>query len=332
MICLGIESTAHTFGVGIVDGDGTILANEKDVYRPNLGSGIHPNEARDHHKRVCWTVVENALKKAKVPIEDVKLISIATGAGLAPCLLVGMEVAKKIASENSLLIVCVNHQIAHIEIGRLACKMDDPVMLYTSGGNTQVVAFESGKYRVFGETEDIPLGNLIDAFGREAKLRFPAGSALEELAKRGKKYVKLPYSVKGMDVSYSGMLTYLKGLIGKYSVEDLCFSLQETAFAMVVEVSERAMAHTQKNQLLLTGGVAANKRLQEMCMKMCDERDAKFCTVPLKYSGDNGAMIAWTGILAKSSATKEYSKVDIRPRWRTDDVEITWRQAPNYNL
>lgn len=197
-------------------------------------------------------------------------------------------------------------------------------MLYVSGGNTQVIAFEGGKYRIFGETLDIAIGNFMDSFARLAKLQFPGGPKIEELAKMGK-YIELPYNVKGMDVCFGGLLTNLKQKLEKYKIEDLCFSLQETAFAMLIEVSERAMAHCNKKELLLTGGVAANKKLQEMCNIMCRERNAEFHAVPSEYAGDNGAMIAWQGILEKEKATKDYDKMDIKPRWRTNEIEVNWR-------
>jgi universal protein Kae1 len=322
MICLGIESTAHTFSCGIVDSKGNILSNVKDMYRPPSGWGIDPSKAKQHHIDVAERIISEALAIAKIEKPD--LIAYSCGPGLPPCLHVGKNKAIEYAKKFNVPIVPVNHCIAHLEIGKLLSKFKDPVMLYVSGGNTQVIAFEAGKYRVFGETEDIGIGNLLDAFGRAAKIDFPAGPKIEELAKKGK-YIELPYSVKGMDVAFSGLKTKLERMIGKFPIEDLCFSLQETCFAMLVEVSERAMAHCQKNELILTGGVAANKRLAEMCEIMCKERGAKFFHVPIQYAGDQGAMIAWNGILAKDSATKDYNKLEIMPSWRTDDVDIKWK-------
>jgi len=318
MICLGIESTAHTFGAGLVDSKGKIISNIKDMYRPPAGWGIDPSKAKQHHIDVADKIISEAL------IEKPDLIAYSMGPGLPPCLKIGRDKAVEYAKKFNIPIVPVNHCIAHLEIGKLLAKFKDPVMLYVSGGNTQVIAFEAGKYRVFGETEDIGIGNLLDAFGRAAKIDFPAGPEIEELAKKGK-YIELPYSVKGMDVTFSGIKTKLEKMIGKFPIEDLCYSLQETCFAMLVEVTERAMAHCQKNELILTGGVAANKRLAEMCAIMCKERGAKFFQVPIQYAGDQGAMIAWNGILSKELATKKYDKSEINSKWRTDEVDITWK-------
>ncbi|MBU3905122.1 MAG: bifunctional N(6)-L-threonylcarbamoyladenine synthase/serine/threonine protein kinase [Nanoarchaeota archaeon] len=316
MICLGIESTAHTFGVGIMK-DEEVLANIRDMYLPKIG-GIHPREASEHHTLVAKEVIEKALNEAKLKLKDIDLIAFSAGPGLPPCLRVGAVVARYLGLKLNVPIIPVNHCIAHIEIGKLKTGATDPVTLYASGGNTQVLAFTEGRYRVFGETQDQGIGNMLDHFGRDAGLKHPGGPKIEKLAKDGK-WVELPYVVKGMDMSFSGILTSASKKLKENNLEDLCYSIQETCFAMLTEVTERALAHTDKNEVLLTGGVAANKRLQEMLNIMCIERGAKFYAVPNDLSGDNGAMIAWTGILNKN---KIFFDTKIDRFWRTDDVEI----------
>ena len=316
MKVLGIESTAHTFGVGVVNEKGEILFDKRDMYKPKIGWGIDPKEARKHHEKVADKIIEDALKVGKPD-----LIAFSAGPGLPPALLVGLKKAMELAKKFKTKIVEVNHCIGHIEIGRLLTKAKDPIILYLSGGNTQVIGFENRRYRIFGETEDISIGNLIDVFARENNLGMPGGPMIEELAKKGKKYIKLPYSVKGMDVSFSGILTALKKL-KKERIEDLAYSLQETAFAMLIEISERAIAHLKKEELMIVGGVAANKRLNEMARIMCEDRGAKLYQIPKEFAGDNGTMIAWVGYLMREKAREN---VDIKPRWRTDEVEINYR-------
>lgn len=321
---LGIECTAHTFGIGIVD-KGKVLANVKDMYITDVG-GIVPVEAAKHHRDVAETIYQQALDKAGISEKDIDAIALSNAPGLAPCLLAGLEFAKKKAKELKVDIVPVNHCIAHLEIGR-SVGASDSVLLYASGANTQIIAFASGKYRVFGETLDIGIGNFIDKFARHAGMGFPGGPKIEQKAKNGE-YIELPYSIKGMDVSFSGMQTKLQQLYdsGK-KIEDLSFSLQETAFAMLVEAAERAMAHTGKNELVLGGGVACNARLQEMCSIMCKEREAKMFCPAKELLTDNGAMIAYTGeiIFNYGGHELEPDKVDILPRQRTDDVDILYR-------
>lgn len=225
-------------------------------------------------------------------------------------------------------LVGVNHCVAHVEIGKLAMKIEDPVTLYVSGGNTMVTAFDEGRYRVFGETLDIAIGNMLDVFAREIGLQHPGGAKIERLAMKGEKFIPLPYIVKGMDLSYSGLLTAALNKIKECRVEDLSYSLQEVAFSMLAEVTERAVAHTGKEEVLLTGGVGRNKRLQEMLQAISSEHDAVFYVVPDNLAGDNGAMIAWTGLLAyKSGQTISIEESFVRPKWRLDDVDIPWIQG-----
>lgn len=328
--CLGIESTADDFGVGIVTFNGKVLANISSDYAPEEG-GIHPREAARHHAEVADTILQEALSKAGIKTRDLKLIAFSQGPGLGPCLRTGATVARALAAYLNLPLVGVNHSIAHIEIGKLTTGATDPLTLYVSGGNTIVSAFDSGRYRIFGETLDIALGNCLDVFAREAGLKhkpgMPLGAALEKFAAKGEKLIPLPYVVKGMDLSLSGLLTAAIALLHKseYKLEDLCYSLQEHAFCMVTEVTERALAHTEKKEVLLTGGVAANKRLQTMLNAIAEEHGARFNVVPREFAADNGAMIAWTGVLAYThGAVTPLEESFVKLRWRLDKVDVPW--------
>jgi len=330
-ICLGIESSADDFGIGIATFKGEILANQSDSYIPTEG-GIHPREAARHHAEVADRVLNQALTKAKIKPQDLTAVAFSQGPGLGPCLRTGATVARALASYLEVPLVGVNHSVAHIEIGKLKTGAKDPVTLYASGGNTMVTAYGSGRYRVFGETLDIALGNCLDVFAREAGLRsrkgLPLGAAVEQLALKGDKLVSLPYVVKGMDLSLSGLLTSATAALREgYRLEDVCFSLQENAFSMVTEVTERALAHTEKKEVLLTGGVAANKRLQSMLAIIAEEHDARFSVVPLEFATDNGAMIAWTGTLAfRHGLVTSLEESFVKLRWRVDKVDVPWIQ------
>jgi len=328
--CLGIESTADDFSVGIASFEGEILANVMDAYLPEEG-GIHPREAAQHHSQVAAKVIAEAFEKAGIKPKDITVIAFSQGPGLGPCLRTGATAARALATYLKVPLVGVNHCVAHIEIGKLVTGAKDPVTLYVSGGNTIVAAYEAGRYRIFGETLDIAVGNCLDVFARNAGLKqkkgMVFGAMVEKLAERGEKLISLPYSVKGMDLSFSGLLTaaiqLLKG--GKHKLEDICYSLQETAFSMLTEVTERALAHTEKPEVLLTGGVAANKRLQQMLKIIAEEHDARFCVVPKEYALDNGAMIAWTGVLAyKHGLTISIEESVVKRKWRLDEVDVPW--------
>ena len=368
-LILGIESTAHTFGAGVVE-NGKILANVKRSYTTEKG-GIIPVEAARHHFENKNEIYFEALTKSGIKEKEIDAIAFSQGPGLSLCLLEGMKFVKELSERLKKPVVPVNHCIAHLEIGRLT-GAKDPVMLYVSGANTQIIAYEAGKYRIFGETLDVGVGNFIDNFARYAGIGFPGGPKIAELAEKSNtknfstknfgatkskkkqdfvgNYIELPYKVKGMDVALSGILTNLKQKLEskKYLLQDLAYSMQETVFAMLVETAERALAHTGKKELLLGGGVACNKRLQEMCEIMCDERIEKTrMFVPEnQFLVDNAGMIAYLGeIMFKSLSSsrppargeiskiksgliyypKELGKLDIKPKQRTDDVEVSWR-------
>lgn len=316
----------NTFGVGIITEEGEVLSNSKAVCKPELGKGFIPNELAEHHYNVCSKVLIESLNKSGVNLEDIDEIAFSQGMGIPNSLKVGATVARYLSEKHKKPLVGVNHGVAHIEIGKIKTSAKDPVILYLSGGNSQILAYVDGRYRVFGETQDIPVGNALDVLAREMGLPMPGGPEIEKLAGDGK-FVELPYVVKGMDMSFTGILT---AAIEKFkegiSKEDIAYSIQETCFSMLTEVTERALAHTNKNEVLLVGGVAANRKLQEMMRIMCNERNAKSYVVPQEYASDNGINIAWVGILDYKSKGKSLNimESEIDSKWRTDDVEIPW--------
>ena len=325
---LGIESTAHTFGIAIVDMNGKIIVNDRDMYKTEKG-GIIPVEAAKHHHAIEDKMYEEALKKADITEDKIKAIAFSQGPGLSPCLLEGIRFAKKLSHKLNIPLIPINHCIAHLEIGEITGARD-PVLLYASGANTQIIAYEAGKYRIFGETLDMGIGNFIDTFARSAGLGFPGGPKIAEYAEKSKNYIELPYNIKGMDVAFSGMLTKLQQLFNKgEKLEDLSYSLQETAFAMLIESAERALAHTGKKELLLGGGVACNARLQEMARIMCEERGCKMFVPARPLLVDNAAMIGFLGLkLFKKNLfikSEDVDTLDISPKERTDEVAVNWK-------
>ncbi|WP_297981730.1 bifunctional N(6)-L-threonylcarbamoyladenine synthase/serine/threonine protein kinase [uncultured Methanobrevibacter sp.] len=324
MISLGIEGTAEKTGVGIVDSDGKVLAMAGKQLFPEEG-GIHPREAAEHHAKWIPQLIPQAMEEAGLSYKDIDLISFSQGPGLGPALRTVATSARTLSLSLGVPIVGVNHCIGHVEIGKLDTGAKNPVTLYVSGGNSQVIAYESGRYRIFGETLDIAIGNCLDHFGRETGLGHPGGPVVEKLAKQGS-YIDLPYVVKGMDFSFSGLLSAaLRAHEKGADIEDICYSLQETAFAMLVEVTERALAHTEKDEVLLCGGVSANSRLREMMQIMAEEHYAKFYMPEMKYSGDNGVMIAWLGqLMYDNFGPLDLNDTKIIQRFRTDEVDAPW--------
>lgn len=335
IVCLGIEGTAHTLSVSVVESAGgkfKMRSNIIEPYKPAQG-GIHPREAANHHADAAPGTIARALEAAGVSRGEIGLVSFSMGPGLGPCLRTAATAARALALSINRPIIGVNHCVAHLEIGCATTPCTDPVLLYVSGGNTQVIAFKNGRYRVFGETLDIGLGNMLDKFGRSVGIGFPAGGRIEELAAQGAgsspdALLELPYSVKGMDVSFSGMLTacmahYKKGV----PLPQICRGIQETAFAMLTEVAERAMAHVEKSEILLGGGVVCNGRLRKMVAQMASDRGAKAYAPEKQYCIDNGAMIAWLGIIMHNSGVRmAISQTAVNQRFRTDEVDAKWRE------
>ncbi|XP_017043474.1 probable tRNA N6-adenosine threonylcarbamoyltransferase [Drosophila ficusphila] len=345
MVCaLGIEGSANKIGVGIIK-DGEVLANVRRTYITPPGEGFLPKETAKHHREAILGLVKASLKEAKLEHSDLDVICYTKGPGMAPPLLVGAIVARTLSLLWEIPLLGVNHCIGHIEMGRLITGAQNPIVLYVSGGNTQVIAYSNKRYRIFGETIDIAVGNCLDRFARIIKLsNDPSpGYNIEQLAKQSSRYIKLPYVVKGMDVSFSGILSYIEDLaepgrrqnkrkkqqeeeVKDYSAADLCYSLQETIFAMLVEITERAMAHCGSNEVLIVGGVGCNERLQDMMRIMCEERGGKLFATDERYCIDNGLMIAHAGAdMFRSGTRMPFEEAFVTQRFRTDEVLVTWR-------
>ncbi len=326
VLVLGIESTAHTFGVGIAADDGTILANVNDTYNPPPGKGIHPREAAEHHVQVAPRLIERALRVARVTMRDIDAVAFSQGPGLGPALRVGATVARALAVKFDKPLVPVHHGVAHVEIAKLIAGFRDPLVVLISGGHTMVLAYSDGRYRVFGETLDITIGNCLDMFARELGFSMPGVPKVEELAQRGRNYIPLPYTVIGQDLSYSGLLTKALQLVKEgYPLEDIALSLVETAYYMLAEVTERALAATGKRELLVTGGVARSRRLREIFTVIAEDYNVALSFVTDEFAGDNGAMIAFTGALAyRCGVTIPVEESYVKQRWRIDEVEVPW--------
>jgi len=368
-IALGLEGSANKLGVGVIkhprlvsmsQGDNShncdveILSNIRDTYVTPPGEGFLPRDTARHHRNWVIRIIKQALEKAEIkdPRLDIDVICFTRGPGMGAPLHSVAIAARTCSLIWDVPLVGVNHCVGHIEMGREITKAENPVVLYVSGGNTQVIAYSENRYRIFGETLDVAIGNCLDRFARTLKIpNAPSpGYNIEQLANNCKnkdRLIELPYTVKGMDLSMSGILAYIDSLAKdlfrgnkknrlifdretgepKITVEDLCYSLQENLFAMLVEITERAMAHVNASQVLIVGGVGSNTRLQEMMGQMCKDRangrvhatDERFCI-------DNGVMIAQAGILEYRMG----GECDIRDsvcsqKFRTDEVFVKWR-------
>ncbi|XP_072394847.1 tRNA N6-adenosine threonylcarbamoyltransferase [Diabrotica undecimpunctata] len=332
VVALGFEGSANKLGIGIIK-DGKVLSNCRRTYITPPGEGFLPKETAQHHKENVLVVLKEALQESQLKPEDIDVICYTKGPGMGAPLATVAVVARTVAQLWNKPLLGVNHCIGHIEMGRLITGASNPTVLYVSGGNTQIIAYARKRYRIFGETIDIAVGNCLDRFARVLKIsNDPSpGYNIEQMAKKGSKYVLLPYCVKGMDVSFSGILSFMesktKSLLSEgYTPEDLCFSLQETIFAMLVETTERALAHCNSQEVLIVGGVGCNLRLQEMMGVMCKERGAELFATDERFCIDNGIMIAHAGAeMFGAGVRMKWEDSFITQRYRTDEVETVWR-------
>src|SRR5487761_746709 len=310
-----------------------ILSDARDVYKAPQGSGIHPREAARHHVETSSAVVESALKQGKRTLDEVDFIAYSAGPGLGPCLRVGAVVARTLASYYNKPIVPTNHAIGHIELGKFLCELEDPLVLLISGGHTALTARVGSDWKIFGETLDLTLGQLIDQLGRFMGLSSPAGPKIEQLAQQGNgvpessdAILALPYTIKGNDVSYSGLLSAAKDILSerKIRAETVVYAVQEVAFSILTEATERALAFTDKTELLVTGGVAGNQRLAAILNSMCSARGVKSGIIPREYAGDCGSQIAIAGFVfhAASRSITGVEEAFVRQSWRIDQVSL----------
>jgi N6-L-threonylcarbamoyladenine synthase/protein kinase Bud32 len=325
---LGIEGTAWCASAAVFDAETDTVRIKSDAYQPESG-GIHPREAADHMRSAVPAVVDAALavvdEEYGPPAEALDAVAFSRGPGLGPCLRIAGTAARALAGSLELPLVGVNHMVAHLEIGRHRSRFDSPVCLNASGANAHLLGYRDGRYRVLGETMDTGVGNAIDKFTRHVGWTHPGGPKVEARAKEGE-YVELPYVVKGMDFSFSGITSAAKQAYDDGTpVEDVCRGLEETVFAMLTEVSERALSLTQSAELVLGGGVGQNARLRSMLETMCTERGADFYAPEARFLRDNGGMIAVLGAkMYEAGDTLPIADSRVLPDFRPDEVPVTW--------
>ena len=289
-ISLGLEGSANKLGIGIIehstnpDDPVKILANLRHSYYTAAGTGFLPKDTALHHRSWVTRLVKRALLQCGLTSASIDVICYTKGPGMGAPLQSVAVAARTLALLWDKTLVGVNHCVGHIEMGRTITGAENPTILYVSGGNTQVLAWSHPHYHIFGETLDIAIGNTLDRFARTLGIpNDPApGYNIEQLAKQGKRFIDLPYAVKGMDCSFSGILACIDALAAQLedspsrdptipilcdpsngevvTKADLCFTLQETLFAMLVEITERAMSHAGSDSVLIVGGVGCNVR------------------------------------------------------------------------
>ncbi len=322
MAVLGVESSAHTLGMGIVQ-DGRVIANEKLMY-PIAEKGMIPSKVADFHVGNVGKLLKRTLGACGLSLNSIDAVGYTKGPGMGACLRVGHVCATYLSDLAGVPIFPVNHGIAHIEVAKSLLGLRDPVALYVSGGNSQIVAARGSPkaYHIYGETFDMGIGNMIDSFARVAGLNPAWGSTVAKAAIGGK-YLQMPYTVRGMDFTFTGLLTNAAGMLKDHSLRDVSYSLQETAFSMLCEATERALLLTKKREVVLCGGVAQSPRLRKMVSDVASEHNARFGAAPDEFNADNGAMIAIVAEkMLQSGMRPRRSGCTTSQRYRLEGVSV----------
>ena len=314
MRVLGLESSCDETAAAVVVDGTTILSDivSSQVALHARYGGVVPELAARAHIVQVVPVVEEALARAGVTLDEIDAIAVTRGPGLVGALLVGVQLAKALAWARGLPLVGVNHLEGHLT----AVFLRDPdeeitpppfphLALLVSGGHTQLIVCEAhGRFRVLGSTRDDAAGEAFDKVAKMLGLGYPGGAIVNQIANRGNpRAVKMPRMMfgRGLDFSFSGLKTavalHLKehGVPTGDALADLCASFQRSACEQLVRKTLAALDETRLRHLQVAGGVAANSSLRALLGEALAARGVTLHVPALRRCTDNAAMIAAAG-------------------------------------
>ncbi|WP_026693056.1 tRNA (adenosine(37)-N6)-threonylcarbamoyltransferase complex transferase subunit TsaD [Peribacillus kribbensis] len=327
-IIMGIETSCDETAVAIVKNGTEILTNTvaSQIESHKRFGGVVPEIASRHHVEQITLVIEEALKQAQVDYSDITAIAVTEGPGLVGALLIGVNAAKALAFAHNIPLIGVHHIAGHIYANRLVKELQFPLIsLVVSGGHTELVYMkEHGSFEVIGETRDDAAGEAYDKVARTLNLPYPGGPHIDRLAHEGKPVIKLPRSwleEGSYDFSFSGLKSAVINTLHNAeqrgeSIEpaDLAASFQESVIEVLVTKTLRAVKEYNVKQVLLAGGVAANKGLRaalDDAFKEIPEID--LVIPPLSLCTDNAAMIAAIGSVAYEKGKRSDYTLNANP-------------------
>lgn len=308
---LGIETSCDETSVSIVkNGEeeiSTVVLSQIDIHK-KFG-GVVPEIASRSHVENITIVIEEAITKSGMKIEDMDAIAVTYGPGLAGSLIVGVETAKTLAMIYHKPLIAVHHIAGHIYANRLVSPLNFPLIaLVISGGHTEIVYMEKDySFKKIGGTLDDSVGETYDKVARVMNVPYPGGPVLDKYAKMGKHTYNLPVPMDddSYDFSFSGIKSAVINLVHnekqrgrEINKEDLATSFQETAVGILVKKTKRALKEYGVKQLLVAGGVSANSGLRKALEEVCKELDVELLKPEIKYCTDNAAMIGAAGYYA----------------------------------
>ncbi|PAE10075.1 tRNA (adenosine(37)-N6)-threonylcarbamoyltransferase complex transferase subunit TsaD [Niallia circulans] len=312
VIIMGMETSCDETAVSIVKNGTEILSNivSSQIESHKRFGGVVPEIASRHHVEQITLVIEEALSKAQISYEDIDAIAVTEGPGLVGALLIGVNAAKAISFAHDIPLVGVHHIAGHIYANRLVDNLEFPLLaLVVSGGHTELVLMkEHGHFEVIGETRDDAAGEAYDKVARTLQLPYPGGPHIDRLASEGDpKAVKLPRAwIEGTyDFSFSGLKSAVINTVHNAEQrgevirpEDLAASFQESVVDVLVSKTMEAAKEYKVKQVVLAGGVAANKGLRTVLAEKFEQLESVKLTIPpLSLCTDNAAMIAAAGTI-----------------------------------
>ena len=335
MACiLGIESSCDETSIAIIK-DGELLSNvvATQIKMHQKFGGVMPELASRLHCENVLYVLDEALTKANISLEEIDAFAFTRGPGLIGALHIGMQVAKTLAMLYNKPLIPVHHLAAHIYANEYVKPLQFPLLsIVVSGGNTEFVYMkESMEFEIIGETKDDAIGECFDKVARTVGLPYPGGIPIDKLSKEGKHTYKLPTPLHddSLDFSYSGLKTAVINLVNneklrghEINVPDLCKSFQDVAISMIMDRLDRALKRYDIKQVVLAGGVSANSYLREKMHERLDGTNVDLIVPPIWCTTDNAAMIA-------KLATHLYEKkifadltISCDPNWRIDKYKV----------
>lgn len=317
---LSIESSCDETSIAIIkNGNECIYMNvstQMDTHA--LYGGVVPEIASRMHTEAITLVLEDVLKNSKMKIEDMDAIAVTYAPGLMGSLLVGVEFAKTLSFLYDIPLIAVNHMAGHIYANNLTSKLEYPLIaLVVSGGHTNIVLMKDDyEFEVLGKTLDDAIGEAFDKVARVLGLKYPGGPNVEKLALDGKKTYKLgKVHVDNYDLSYSGLKSSVINLVhnetqrgNEIRKSDLACTFQEIAIKQLVDKTKKALQDYDIKNLIVAGGVSANKYLRSELTKLCNELNVNLSIPEFKYCTDNAAMIGAAAYpLFKAKKFADYS-------------------------
>ncbi|WP_377891863.1 tRNA (adenosine(37)-N6)-threonylcarbamoyltransferase complex transferase subunit TsaD [Alkalihalobacillus sp. R86527] len=326
-IILGIETSCDETAVSIVRGGTEVLSNivASQIESHKRFGGVVPEIASRHHVEEMTVILEEALRTAEVTMDDIDAIAVTEGPGLVGALLIGVNTAKALAFAHQKPLIGTHHIAGHIYANQLVSELKYPLLaLVVSGGHTELVHMEAeGEFTLIGETRDDAAGEAYDKVARTLKLPYPGGPHIDRLAQEGVESVPLPraWLEKGSyDFSFSGLKSAVINTVHnakqrneEIKPEDLAASFQAAVVDVLVTKTKRAAEEYGVKQVLLAGGVAANKGLRSALKDAFRESDIELIIPPLHYCTDNAAMIAAAGTIGYRKGKRSSLQLNANP-------------------